>query len=195
MMNHEKQGDRTMLVTGVINTEYWDKAEFRGVAILGDRKSAPYLGLVFENKNAAENIFKEWKEQYGEKDQYEEIRVSITLGDIPGECAGYTLHITLNPDNYKVKIKKLGLSVDNTLITTISRVCRVPATNYNSINILREDYERFLSYYLVPVIRHDNNQYEPLMEYCIEKTEIYFRNADEIDENDIDIPVLRRIKK
>lgn len=93
------------------------------------------------------------------------------------------------------KIKKLGLSVDKTLITTISRVCRVPATNYNSINILREDYERFLSYYLVPVIRHDNNQYEPLMEYCIEKTEIYFRNADEIDENDIDIPVLRRIKK
>lgn len=33
------------------------------------------------------------------------------------------------------------------------------------------------------------------MEYCIEKTEIYFRNVDEIDENDIDIPVLKRIKK
>lgn len=195
MMNHEKQDNKTMLVTGVINVEYWDQAKFSGVAILGDRQSAPYLGLVFENKIAAENIFKEWKEQYGEKDQYEEIRVSIVLGDIPGECKGYTLHITLNPDNYRMKIKKMGLSIDGTLIAAISRVCRVPAVNYNSVNILKEDFERYLSYYLVPVVVHDNNQYEPLMEYSIEKTELYFRNANEIDENDIDIPVLKRINK
>lgn len=61
--------------------------------------------------------------------------------------------------------------------------------------LLWEDFERYLSYYLVPVIVHNNNQYEPLMEYSIEKTELYFRNANEIDENDIDIPVLKRIKK
>ena len=52
-----------------------------------------------------------------------------------------------------------------------------------------------MSYYLVPVIVHDNNQYEPLMEYSIEKTELNFRNANEIDENDIDIPVMKRIEK
>ncbi len=39
-MNHEKQDNKTMLVTGVINVEYWDQAKFSGVAILGDRQSA-----------------------------------------------------------------------------------------------------------------------------------------------------------
>lgn len=51
--------DRVLYVTGVINTELWDKAIWMGTAILSDKKSAPYLGLLFQNREAAIEIFKQ----------------------------------------------------------------------------------------------------------------------------------------
>ena len=43
-------GNKVLCVTGVIDTELWNKARWRGTAVLSDGQSAPYLGLLFEDR-------------------------------------------------------------------------------------------------------------------------------------------------
>ena len=70
-------GNKVLYVTGVIDTELWNKAGWCGTAVLSDGQSAPYLGLLFENREAAVKIFEQWNRDFGHKDIYEEIRISI----------------------------------------------------------------------------------------------------------------------
>ena len=104
-------GNRVLCVTSVIDTELWDKAKWMGTAVLSDMKSAPYLGLLFQNREAAVKIFEQWNKDFGHKDIYEEIRISIIEGDIPGEEHGYTVHIGTNQENLASKCKKLSMPV------------------------------------------------------------------------------------
>ena len=68
-------GNKVLCVTGVIDTELWNKARWRGTAVLSDGQSAPYLGLLFEDREAAIKIFEQWNRDFGHKDIYEEIRI------------------------------------------------------------------------------------------------------------------------
>lgn len=182
---------KSVYVTGVINVEFWDEACWRGIAILSDKKSAPYFGFLFENREAAVKIFREWNERFGHRDLYEEIRIAVIEGDIPGKELGYTVHITTNTENLISKCNELNLPVDRTLFALISRFHRMPTENGNrNINIFRQEIEKFLSYKIIPVYM-DGNALESLFDYEIEKTEIVFKHVNEIAENDIDIVCIK----
>ncbi len=183
--------DETLYVTGVINTELWDKANWTGVAILSDRSSAPYLGLVFQNRDAAIEIFKNWNKEFGHRDIYDEIRIAIIEGEIQGQEHGYTMHITTNQENLLSKCKKINMSSKHVLFAIISKFRRMTTerNNYN-IAIFKDEFERFLSYKIIPVYQNEN-RLEPLFDYEIEKTEIFFRQVDEITENDIDMVCIK----
>lgn len=179
-------GNKVLCVTGVINTDLWNKAIWSGTAVLSDKKSAPYLGLLFQNREAAIEIFKQWNDDFGHKDIYEEIRVSVIEGDIPGEEHGYTVHISTNQENLASKCKKLNLQIDETLFAIVSRYRRIETERNNcNMQIFREEVERYLSYVIIPVIMSDN-ELEPLFDYGIEKTEIFFRQVQDITKDDID---------
>ncbi len=49
---------------------------------------------MFANSKAGRQIFSQWRARLGKVDQYEELRISIVEGDIPGMDAGYWLHIS-----------------------------------------------------------------------------------------------------
>ena len=183
--------DKVMYVTGVINTELWDKACWMGTAILSDKKSAPYLGLVFQNRDAAIEIFKNWNRDFGHRDLYEEIRIAIIEGDIPGKEYGYTVHITTNQDNLISKCRELNLPSSQVLFAIISRFRRMPIEKQNrNMAVFREEFEKFLSYKIIPIYMSEEGL-EPLFDYEIEKTEIFFRQVDEITENDIDAACIK----
>ena len=184
-----------MYVTAVIDVDLWNQAIWRGTAVLSDGQSAPYLGLLFENREAAIKIFTQWNKDFGNKDIYEEIRISIIEGDIPEEKHGYTVHITTNQENLVSKCKKLNLKIDETLFAIVSRYRRIEtATNNRNMEVFREEVERYLSYKIIPVYMSKEGL-EPLFEYEIEKTEIFFRQVCDIDENDIDACCIRGLKK
>lgn len=186
-----KMDNKVMYVTGVIDTELWNKAEWMGTAVLSDKKSAPYLGLLFQNKDAAIKIFEQWNSSFGNRDIYEEIRIAIIEGDIPGKEPGYTVHITTSQENLISKCKKLNLPESQVLFAIISRIRRIPIEKGNrSVTIFREEFERFLSYKIIPIYMSKDGL-EPLFDYEIEKTEIFFRQANEITENDIDVACLK----
>ncbi|WP_227450744.1 hypothetical protein [Clostridioides sp. ES-S-0108-01] len=187
----KRMSDKVMYITGVIDTELWDKAKWLGTAILSDKKSAPYLGLLFTNRDAAIKIFEQWNKDFGHRDIYEEMRVSVIEGDIQGQEHGYTIHITTNQENLISKYKKLNLSTDEISFAIISRYRRMPTAvgNRNMANF-REEVERFLSYKIIPVYMSESGL-EPLFDYEIEKTEIFFRQVDEITEQDIDYACIK----
>ena len=183
--------NKIMYVTGVINTELWDRACWMGTAILSDKKSAPYLGLVFQNRDAAIEIFENWNKDFGHRDLYEEIRIAIIEGDIPGKEYGYTVHITTNQENLISKCRELNLPFHQVLFAIISRFRRMPVEKGNrNMAVFKEEVERFLSYKIIPIYTSEDGL-EPLFDYEIEKTEIFFRQADEITENDIDIACVK----
>ncbi|SEW33375.1 hypothetical protein [[Clostridium] fimetarium] len=177
---------KVMCVTAVIDVDLWNEATWRGTAVLSDGQSAPYLGLLFENREAAIKIFKQWNEDFGCRDMYEEIRISILQGDIQGEEHGYTVHITTNQENLLSKCKKLNLPIDETLFAIVSRYRRIETAKTNrNMETFRSEYERYLSYKIIPVYMSKEGL-EPLFEYEIEKSEICFRQVGDITENDID---------
>lgn len=176
-----------MCITGIINTELWDKACWIGTAILSDKESAPYLGFLFQDKDSAIKIFEEWNATFGHRDIYEEIRIAIIEGEIAGKEHGYTVHISTNQENLKSKCKQLNLPIRRTLFAVISRFRRIPTDNDNrTIALFRDEFEKFLSYKIIPIYIHEN-KLEPLFDYEIEKTEIFFRQASEIADDDIDV--------
>ncbi|HCH96502.1 MAG TPA: hypothetical protein DFI63_00600 [Lachnospiraceae bacterium] len=186
-------GNKVLCVTGVIDTELWNKAGWCGTAVLSDGQSAPYLGLLFENREAAVKIFEQWNRDFGHKDIYEEIRISIIEGDIPEEEHGYTVHITTNQENLVSKCKELNIKIDEALFAIVSRFRRIETTKDNrNMAVFREEFERYLSYKIIPVYMSEA-RLEPLFDYEIEKTEIYFRMVDEISEGDIDAACIKNL--
>lgn len=57
--------------------------------------------------------------------------------------------------------------------------------NNHNMEMFRWEVEKYLSYKIIPVYMSQEGL-EPLFEYEIEKTEIYFRQVNEITKDDID---------
>lgn len=187
---------KNILLTSVINLDLWNQAQWRAVVFASDGKSSPYIGLAFENREIAIEIFKEWKERFGENDIYDEIRVCIIEGDIEGEEYGYTVHINTNLENLLSKCKENNLNPDSTLITTIGRYNRMnPPRNSRNLEQFKEEYNRYLSYYIFPAyIDINSGQITPFFDYTIEKTEVIFRDINDILDDDIDAVCINKKK-
>lgn len=195
MKEVKKVWNKVLCVTGVIDTELWNKARWQGVAVLSDGKSAPYLGLLFEDKKAAIKIFEQWNRDFGHKDIYEEIRISIIEGDIPEEKHGYTVHITTNQENLASKCKQINVQIDETIFAVVSRYRRIEITKDNrNMEVFREEFERYLSYKIIPVYMHEM-VLEILLDYEIEKTEIYFRKVEDISNDDVDAVCIKSLHR
>jgi hypothetical protein len=111
--------------------DLWKRANWRATVFMlaenGD--GPPILGLGFTNEDPARQIFRGWRERYGSRDEFEELRVSIIEGEIPGRAPGYSVHVGANAENVFRRYKRLGLMTDGDLLAVNSRINRVNAPN------------------------------------------------------------------
>jgi len=91
----------------LIDVEMWNKAKWVATAYLVSEapQDPPCLGLVFENADAGRQIFKGLIKRLGKEDTYEELRIAIIEGELPGDPTGYTVHISSNPHNTAKRAK------------------------------------------------------------------------------------------
>jgi len=179
--------NRNLFITGVIDLDLWNNAKWKATVFLYNKHSAPYLGLAFENREAAINIFRDWNSRFGHTDSYEEIRVAILQGEIPNQEYGYTVHINTNFENLVSKCVENGLTPEQTLVMTIGRFNRMnPSKLSRNLENFLEEYRRHLSYILIPVYFKSERELQPIFELGIEKTELILKEASEINENNID---------
>jgi hypothetical protein len=189
----EVKSGGTIYIGGPIDPELWDKAKWRATFFMaGEGSSAPRLGLGFRNREAAEKIFQNWKERYGENDEDEELRVSIIEGEIEGEEAGYSVHVGSEWEtNYK-KLSRKSRMDEADLMMSISRINRMnPPANSPGLPWFKEAVRQSKVYYIVAgILSEDRASIEELGAIEIRKSRIYFRNVDEIEKHDPDVIVL-----
>jgi hypothetical protein len=180
-----------------IDPALWDKANWHStVFALARDGQPPYLGFGFANEDAARQIFRDWLEQFGPRDEFEELRVSIIEGDIPGQEPGYTVRVGLDIQNAVQRYKKSGLMPDGTWFVTLSRSNRmVPGPNSPQPARFRDMYRAYKTYFLAPAIVDDaRKDVKIITDMRIQKSKIYFRHVSEIGKDDEDIAVLRTPK-
>jgi hypothetical protein len=188
------KNEKSMFITGFIDVELWNKATWKAVAVLSNMSTPPILGLAFQNEKAAREIFEGWRERFGSKDVYEELRVSIIEGHIPGEDPGYTVHVNSNVENIFKRAESEGREVPSDVVMTIGRFHRMnPDPSSENLKMFKSEYRRTGAYYIMPcVISKDLKQIKPIFDLAIEKTDVIFRNSKDITKNDLDYVVFRK---
>jgi hypothetical protein len=83
-----------------MNLPMWDAARWCATAFVHDTfgERPPCLGIVFEDMEAGRRIFAEWRRLLGRVDKHEQLRIALVEGDIPGKPAGYTVHVSSDPE-------------------------------------------------------------------------------------------------
>jgi len=188
----ERKTNPGLFITGFIDIPLWDKAKWKGAFYICDATQPPILGLMFLNKKAAMQIFDQWHVRIGHTDDYEEMRISIVEGEIPGEDPGYTVYISSNIDNILDRAEDLGLNVANEHVMVLGRMLRMnPEAGSKNLEMFKQAVQRFGSFKLCPAIAETEGI--RLLPYSLMKKEIHFRHVSEISSsNDMDYAVLKK---
>lgn len=191
---------KTLLISSLIDVEIWDKAKWKGVAFIHttDVTEPSKIILLFKNIEAGRKIISQWIETLGKYDNLNELRISFIEGDIPGEDYGYTVHIGSNWDSVFSRRKDEGIDLEEELLMIISRFNRMNPSNSKNLDLFKEKYSQFGSYFLT--VGHFDEVtgkigFNPREELQILKRHVCFRNVNDIkDENDIDAVILPKYR-
>lgn len=185
-----------LFLTGFIDIELWNQAEWKGVMYVCDEVHPPWLGFLFRHEEPAKKVFEQWQTRLGRNDSYEEMRLSVVEGDIPGEGPGYTVSISANIDNILKRADDLGLNVPNERVIVIGRRHRMnPTPDSVNLEMFKQAFEHFHCYQLCPAILTPAGV-KLLTGYGLLKKEIIFRHVSEISSaNDMDFAVLKKAQE
>lgn len=177
-----------------IDPDLWDEAKWRGTFVRIYESGPPDLGLAFLNEAAARRIFEQWHRRYGDRDAFEELRISLIEGDIQGEQPGYSVHVGVDLENTIKRYRKAGLTVDSARdgFLTLSRIHRMnPSPGSKNLEMFKQAYRHFKAYTLIPgVLKPDQSDVLPIPDLGIYKSTIHFRHVEDIGPNDEDSIVL-----
>src|ERR1700678_2721119 len=177
-----------------IDPELWDEAKWRGVFVRIYESRPPDLGLAFLNDTAARRIFEQWHQRYGDRDAFEELRISVIEGEVRGEQPGYSVHVGIDLENTIKRYRAAGLTVhaDRDGFLTLTRIHRMnPAPGSKNLEMFKQAYRDFKVYTLIPgILKPDQSDVIPIHELGIYKSTIHFRRVEEIGPNDEDSVVL-----
>jgi hypothetical protein len=180
-------------VHSLIDENKRNSAGWNGMVFLHDPQGVklPCIGIVFEkNIEAGKKIFSEWIARLGKVDNYDELRIAIIEGDIPGLKKGYSVHLSSDPDNIKKRVRAEGKDISTEYIVTVSRVHRMtPQPGSPHLPRFKQEYAKHGRYYLIPVSGSVSGKLVPYLEYAIGKKTILFREALEITKGDVDSAV------
>jgi hypothetical protein len=177
-----KHSDRQIL--SPIVGRLWDEARWRGTLFAQFPGGPPILGLLFENPNAGEAIFKGWRDRWGEEDMDDALRVAIVRGISAKSPAHYSVVVGPN-------LAESSLS-QSKIIVTVSRLNKMEPTSTENLDRFLVDYGNFGGFFLIPA-KMDLSSPELLTQYALAKRHLHVKSAWEIGENDPDQVVFRHI--
>jgi TIR domain len=192
----EVKTDISLYVSAPVEPPLWDQARWQATFVMvpEDGSHPPILGLAFLHEAPARRIFEQWRQRYGESDEFEELRVSIIEGDISGKMPGYSVHVGPDLENMIRRYKAAGLTInpDNSYIIGVGRIHRMnPRPGSKNLEMFKQAYQHFNCYFLVPgTCELDGSKLKPILDLGILKTSIQFRRVEDIGDNDIDSIVL-----
>jgi tetratricopeptide (TPR) repeat protein len=163
----------------VIRLAYWDKANWKGIMYMYAPTSdePPVMGLLFEDPEMGEKIFKGWQEKYGSVDTDESVRIAI-MRDIDNEFpADYRVGISANIKSF---VSKGHLVASATRIHTMN-----PETKINLHNFLKQ-YKKVGSFRLALAAFNADGKVMVHHYLGLYKNELTIKTPSELTDNDPD---------
>ncbi|NOY40624.1 MAG: hypothetical protein GXP26_02135 [Planctomycetes bacterium] len=174
--------------TNLIDTPHWNDAAWLGVAFGVDPsgQQPPFMGVLFQNEAAGREIFDDWVHRFGSSDEFDEIRVAIIEGNIPGKDAGYSVTIGSDIEGITERAKQEHQEVDARYIATVTRYHRMnPQPGSPFLPGFKNAYKQIGEYLLLPDFG-SQTQPQPDFGLAIRKRKILFRDVADVDDKDID---------
>lgn len=168
--------------TSFTDHSLWDRAKWSGMCFLFDPRGdkPPSIGFSFDDQDAASQIFSGWHNRLGETDEFNELRISIIEGDIPGEKNGYSVVVTCNIQNIFNRADVQGIDLPKPFVIYTARVHRMnPDRNSQTLKTFKEHFHRFGSFFLFPCFEI-NGKLTPKNEFRLHKRDINFRIVSDI---------------
>ena len=166
----------------VIRDAFWDEAKWLGTGylVIPDGKTPPVLSILFKNIEAGKKIFAAWKKRFGDKDQDEQIRVTIVRGIDRDNMYHYKIGIGAN---VKPPKKEEG---DPRFIVSATQIHTMTPESLKNLDNFKQAHEAFGYYLLAPGSVGVDGLPDIIFDLGIIKREVNFREAWEIGYRDLD---------
>lgn len=179
---HLKHRDRK--VYSLFDVALWGKAGWKGTGFgfIPNKQNLPLLelALLFRNENISKQIFSQWKQEFGDEDVEEKIRVSIITGIDADNPAAYRIVIGMNPNWIKAS--------SNSQFILTYQINTMEPRNSRNLDQFVDFFEELGFYILVPgYVSEDFSSTEFYPELGILKRQIFIRPAWQIGEHDFDL--------
>jgi len=171
-----------MRAVSPIREALWKRAEWGGVlfAVAEEGPMPPVLALAFKHGDAAHEIFAYWREEFGDCDEEERLRVAVVRGIDKMRPHWYRLLIGPNPDTARSP-------QGSRLTVLISQVHTMEPTSSRNLDGFIESYQRAGSYLLSAAAWEGGGSQPQLLPECrVLKRALYVRQAWEIGRHDVD---------
>ncbi len=176
-----KHGDFETLLTS--RPVLWDEAQWQGVGFIpaSENIHPPVLTVIFKNIDAGKKIFSNWKEEIGERDEEDRIRVTI-LTNLDQN----------NPFHYRVGIgPNLPKKQRNgKIVLSMTRMNTMTPDNDSNLKMFKESYDKSGCFLLVPGYA-DGPGFRPFFKQGIMIRTVNFRTPGDIAEGEIDAVLLK----
>lgn len=168
----------------LIRVGLWDRAEWSGTAFFTDpsHQTPPVLALVFSNREPAQEIFTQWREELGKADEKEQLRITLVRGID-----------TANPHAYRVIVGSdpSVLSGGTRFASFASRINRMDATNSENLDYFLQAHEAVGESIIAPAYWNSNpgGAQVPELErnLGLRVRNIHVRQAWEIGPNELEV--------
>ena len=178
-------------ISQLIDIGLWKRAGWKGTVFGARQGEPPIMALAFTNGEAGKKIFKGFRSLTGRVDQQELIRVAIIEGDIPGENAGYTIHVGPNIDAMVTAAKSNGKQSD--VILTATRILRMnPSPDSPYLSMFKREFEKYLRYSLMSAGLSKSGDVSIDFDQPIGKKLLVLKHESDIGANDIDGAIFAR---
>lgn len=133
----EQTSHKDIKIQSLIKTRLWDKTVWKGAGFSIYSDGTPALALMYENENAAKDIFIDLHRELSTEDRSNRLKISIIR------------HINKKfPANYRICISENISPSETKIIQTMSRIQTMEPENKNSIELFLKAYEKSGRYIL-----------------------------------------------
>jgi hypothetical protein len=168
-----------------IRLTLWDKAGWTGTLFLMSARldDPPILALLFRERDSALRIFSALRNDLGQTDERNLLRVAVVRGIDAANTSWYRMSVGSNTD--------VGPKRPGSFVITAARILTLmPATSENLDGFLAR-YDRLGKYLLIPATVAERAQQPDVhLERGVLKTDLTVRNAWEIGLNDPDMATI-----
>jgi hypothetical protein len=162
LLQHAREGKQVLpAVTWMLDPLWmvagWSATTFRWHP---SSEAPPVMGLVFEEAEASNQLFRNWTSRCGNVDELEEIRIAIVEGDVPGQDPGYSVHICSDPETSLIRATAEGIVIKNVpheLLGQLRRMHPLPDTP-PLLARFKEEFKKHREFLLAPVTRRGDGQ-------------------------------------